>query len=172
MLLDMQCLWESKGIYRLPISEPVIGNSANPAECKKVLVHQHMWSVVVWNRDANTGLNISSKALQIEAYKSCSNIKMLQGYIRHVEQQSRGRKTQTETAAIYLTTFKNGVHYSCKYTKRWKTFVLMFMPGIWIAFGCVWIVCIPLFWGDLMRPLKCMKQMQNIMHCMQELMQG
>ena len=33
--------------------------------------------------------------------------KTLQDYMRHVEQQSHGRKSHTVTAAIHLTTFKN-----------------------------------------------------------------
>lgn len=37
------------------------------------------------------------------------------------------------------------VHHSCEYTKRCKTFVLMFVRCtaiIWIALGRVWIVCL------------------------------
>ena len=38
---------------------------------------------------------VSGKAWQIEAYKSCSDGKMLQDYMREVEQQFLGRKTHT-----------------------------------------------------------------------------
>lgn len=39
------------------------------------------------------GIYTSSKAWHIEANKSCNDSKTLQDYMRHVEQQSHGRKT-------------------------------------------------------------------------------
>ena len=43
---------------------------------------------------------------QIESYKACNDRKILQENMRHIEQQSNGCETRTETAVINLTTFK------------------------------------------------------------------
>ena len=53
------------------------------------------------------GIYISGKPWQIEADKSCNDSKMLQDYMRHVEQQFHSRKTHAETASIHLMTYKN-----------------------------------------------------------------
>ena len=53
------------------------------------------------------GKYIIGRARKIEADKSCNDSKTLQDYMRHVKQQSHGRKTQAQTAAIHLTTLKN-----------------------------------------------------------------
>ena len=58
------------------------------------------------------GINISGKAWQIEADKSCNDSKTLQDYMTHVEQQCHGRKTDAWTAVIHLATFN-----TCEYTK-------------------------------------------------------
>ena len=45
--------------------------------------------------------------MAIEGDKSRNDSKTLQDYMRHVEQQSHGRKTHVNTAEIHLTIFKN-----------------------------------------------------------------
>ena len=40
------------------------------------------------------GIYISGKAWQIDADESCNDSKMLQDYMRHIEQQPHGHKTQ------------------------------------------------------------------------------
>ena len=47
------------------------------------------------------------QSMAIEGDKSSNGSKTLQDYMRHVEQQSHGRKTHAKTAAIHLTIFKN-----------------------------------------------------------------
>ena len=53
------------------------------------------------------GIFTIGKAWQIEGDKSYNDSKVLQDYMRHIEQQSRGGRTHAITAAIYLTTLEN-----------------------------------------------------------------
>lgn len=41
--------------------------------------------------------------MENETDKSCNDSKLLQDYMRHVQQQSHGRTTIAKKAAIYLT---------------------------------------------------------------------